>query len=186
MACNSAGARGRRLGRTPLGATIRGLAAGAAGTVAMDVYWFVRYRRTGGEEGFADWEFSSGLCTWDEAPAPAQIGKRLVEGIFGRELPGQRAALVNNITHWAYGILGGIEYGIVAGSLRTPRIRYGLPFGAALWATSYAVLPAAGLYKHVWEYDRSTLARDLGAHIAYGLGTAAAFFLTDIPGGRKA
>jgi hypothetical protein len=163
---------------TPLGAVARGLFAGAVGTAAMDALWFARYRRAGGQENFAAWEFSSGLCTWDQAPAPAQIGKRLVEGLFKTELPPQRAALVNNVTHWAYGILGGVQYGIVAGSLRNPKVRYGLPFGASVWAASYAILPAAKLYKPIWEYDSKTLAKDLSAHLVYGIATAAAFRLS--------
>jgi hypothetical protein len=168
---------------TPLGAVVRGLVAGAFGTLAMDALWFARYNRGGGESGFAAWEFSSGLCSWEQAPAPAQVGKRLVEGLFGRELPPQRAALVNNITHWAYGMLGGAQYGIVAGSLSTPRIRDGLPFGAGVWATGYAVLPAANLYKPIWEYEAKTLAKDLSAHLVYGSGTATTFRLLSSIGG---
>ena len=159
---------------TPLGAIGRGLAAGAVGTAAMDVLWFWRYQRDGGEGSFLAWELSSGLCSWDQAPAPAQIGKRLVEGVFQREVPAQRAALVNNITHWGYGMLGGAQYGVLAGSLAAPRIVYGIPFGATVWATGYAVLPLAKLYKPIWEYDRRTLARDLSAHLVYGLTTAIA------------
>ena len=75
--------------------------------------------------------------------------------------------------HWAYGILNGAQYGLVAGSLSAPRIRYGLPFGAAVWASSYVILPAAKLYEPIWKYDRKTLANDLSAHLVYGLGTAA-------------
>ena len=168
---------GRTCGMTPLGAVVRGLVAGATGTAAMDALLYVRYRRGHGEEGFELWESSSGLDSWEQAPAPAQVGKRLVEGLFARELPPQRARLVNNITHWAYGILGGVQYGIVAGSLRTPRIRYGLPFGAGVWAAGYVVLPAARLYEPIWKYDRVTLAKDLSAHLVYGLGTAAALRL---------
>jgi hypothetical protein len=143
----------------------------------MDLLWFSRYKRDGGGGGFLEWEFSSGLCSWDQAPAPAQIGKRLVEGLFQREVPAERAALVNNLTHWAYGILGGGQYGVVAGSLPTPRIRYGLVFGASVWATGYTVLPLAKLYKPIWEYDPKTLADDLTAHLVYGVGTATAFKL---------
>ena len=38
-------------------------------------------------------------------------------------------------------------------------------------------LPAAGLDKPIWEYDATTLAWDLGAHLAYGAGTGTAFWL---------
>jgi hypothetical protein len=150
----------------------------------MDALWFVRYRRGGGGSDFAAWEFSSGVCSWDQAPAPAQLGKRLVEGLFQRKLPPRREPLVNNITHWGYGMLVGVQYGLVAESLPTPRIRYGLPFGAAVWASSYVVLPAVKLYKPIWEYDLRTLVKDLTAHLVYGVGTATALRLLTPRDGR--
>jgi len=160
---------------TPLGAVSRGLLAGAAGTLAMDLLWFYRYKRDDGEDGFRAWEFSSGLCSWEQAPAPAQLGKRFIQGVFEYELPPERAPLVNNLTHWGYGMLAGTGYAIVAGTSANQRIWYGAAFGATVWATSYVVLPMAKLYKPIWEYDRSTLARDLSAHLVYGLTTATSF-----------
>ena len=160
---------------TPVGAVVRGLIAGAIGTAAMDAFLFARYRYGGGETRFAAWEFSSGLNGWEDAPAPAQVGKRLVEGLFEIELPPQRAQLVSNVTHWAFGVLSGAGYGLVAGSLPRPRIGYGLPFGATVWAGGYVVLPAAKLYEPIWKYDVKTLANDLSAHLVYGLATAAAW-----------
>jgi hypothetical protein len=158
---------------TPLGAVARGLAAGAVGTVAMDTLLFARYRRSGGDSSPGDWESSAGVTSWEQAPAPAQVGKRLVEGLFGIELAPNRTRLVNNVMHWTYGILNGAQYGIVAESLPTPRVRYGLPFGATVWASGYVILPAAKLYEPIWDYDAKTLADDLGAHLLYGLATAA-------------
>ena len=162
---------------SPLGAIVRGLLAGAIGTAAMDMLLFARYRRGGGESRFRAWELSSGLTSWEQAPAPAHVGKRLVEGLFDLRLPPTRAPLVNNVMHWGYGMLNGAQYGIVAGSLPRPRIRYGLPFGATVWAGDYVILPAAKLYEPIWKYDRKTLANDLSAHLVYGLGTATALQL---------
>lgn len=164
-------------GITPVGAVARGLVAGAVGTLAMDLLLFARYRRDEGKDGFAGWEFSAGVEDWDAAPAPAQVGRRLVEGVFQRELPDGRARLVNNITHWAYGISAAAGYGLLAGSLRNPRVLYGAPFGAGVWACGYVVLPAAGLYKPINQYDKVTLAKDLSAHLVFGLTTAATFRL---------
>jgi hypothetical protein len=147
------------------------------GTAAMDWLWFWRYKRDHGEGSFRAWEFSSGICSWEQAPPPAQIGRRLVEGVFQVEVPPERAPLVNNITHWGYGMLGGAQYGVVAGSLASPRIVYGIPFGTTVWLSGYVVLPLAHLYKPIWEYDAKTLAKDLTAHLVYGLITAAAFDL---------
>ena len=167
----------KRTRMTPLAAVAAGLLAGEVGTLAMDLLWFGRYRRGGGDHDFRRWEFSADIKSWDQAPAPAIVGKRLVEGFFQTELPDDRAALVNNVTHWGYGILSGAGYGVVAGSLANPRVVYGLPFGATVWASSYVVLPAAHLYQPIGEYDRKTLAKDLSAHLVYGLATAAAFRL---------
>ncbi len=163
--------------QTPVRSIGRGLVAGAVGTAAMDALLFARYRREGGDSPFASWELSSGLSSWEDAPAPAQVGRRFVEGLFGRPVPSARAALVNNVTHWAYGIAGGAQYGIAAGSLKVPRVAYGLPFGAMVWGAGYVVLPAMGLYEPIWKYDRKTLAKDLTAHLVYGLGTATALRL---------
>jgi hypothetical protein len=162
---------------SPLRAIARGLVAGAFGTAAMDALLFSRYRRGGGKTAFSAWELSKGLTSWDEAPAPAHVGKRLVEGLFDVKLPATRVPLVNNVMHWGYGILNAALYGIVAGSLPRPRIRYGLPFGASVWGSGYVVLPAMGLYEPIWKYDRKTLSDDLGAHLVYGLSTATAFQL---------
>lgn len=160
---------------TPIEAVTGGLAASAAGTLAMDLLIFARYRLGGGESSFSTWEFSSTLDGWSEAPAPAQVGKRLVEGLFRIELPDSAAPLTNNITHWGYGMLAGAQYGIVAGSLPVPRVRYGLVLGPSVWLAGYVVLPLAKLYKPIWAYDRRTLTNDLTAHLVYGLATAAAF-----------
>jgi hypothetical protein len=162
---------------TPVAAVVRGLVAGAIGTAAMDALLFTRFRRGGGRTWFSQWELSSGLNGWEDAPAPAHVGKRLVEGLFEVELPAQRAPLVNNVTHWGFGMLSGAQYGLVAGSLRRPRVAYGLPFGAGVWASGYVVLPAAKLYKPIWEYDLKTLGSDLSAHLVYGLATAVAWRL---------
>ena len=166
-----------RAAGTPLGAVGRGLAAGAAGTFAMDVLLYARYSRGGGKRDFRAWEFSADVSSWKEAPAPAQVGRRLFEGLFQKELPPERAALVSNITHWAYGLLSGALYGIAVESLSQPRTWYGVPFGAGVWAVDYAVLPAAGLYQPIWEYDRKTLASDLSAHLVYGTAAAVALRL---------
>ena len=162
---------------TPLGAAARGALAGTIGTAVFDAFLFARYRHGGGEDRFWNWESSAGLTDWEHAPAPAQVGKRLYEGLFQTQLPESRARLVNNVTHWGYGIFGGLQYGLVAGSLPTRRIRYGIPFGATFWGSGYVVLPAAKLYEPIWKYDAATLWKDLSAHLVYGLSTATAMRL---------
>jgi hypothetical protein len=160
---------------TPVAAVAKGLVAGVVGTIAMDLSLFARYKRGGGEDRFVPWETSAGLRDWEQAPAPAHVGKRLFEGLFQRELPASSVPLVNNVMHWGYGVLNAVPYALVAGSVGHPRVRDGLPFGAAVWLSGYVILPAAKLYKPIWEYDPKTLADDLASHLVYGLTTAATF-----------
>lgn len=164
---------------TPLGAAVRGMVAGAAGTATMDLVWFARYRRGGGNDQFLDWEFGA-PSDWDSAPAPAKVARRVGEGFLGREIPVERIRLLNNTVHWSYGVFWGALYGIVAGSLRHASPIYGFLLAPVVWASAYVVLPLAKVYKPIWEYDSKTLAKDLGAHMAYGSGTAVVFrFLSD-------
>jgi hypothetical protein len=48
------------------------------------------------------------------------------------------------------------------------------------------VLPRLGLYKPIWEYDRTTLAKDLSAHLVFGVTTAATFRVLSHGGGAAA
>lgn len=162
---------------TPLASIANGLIAGIVGTLAMDLVWYRRYKRGGGTSRFVDWEFSAGMESYEKAPAPAQVGKRIVEGLFQRELKPQSAALMNNVFHWATGVVWGTLHGVLVGSLEHRRVRYGLATGTVAWASSYAVLAPAKLYKPIWKYSASTLGKDLSAHLAYGLATSATFRL---------
>lgn len=166
---------------TPLGAVLRGALAGAVGTAAMDLVWFARYKRDGGEQGFVAWEFGEGITSWDDVSAPGQVGKRVVEGFLQQELPDRWARLTNNVMHWTYGSLWGAQYGVVAGSAGTePKPAWGLVLAPVVWLSGYVVLPLAKLYKPLWEYDNETLMKDFTAHLAYGAATGAAFArLTD-------
>jgi hypothetical protein len=143
----------------------------------MDTAQYVQYRLGGGTQPFAAWETSEGLQDWESAPAPAKVAKRLIEGVTQQELKADKARLANNATHWATGIGWGAAYGVLAGSLPARKVRYGLLWGTVVWASSYVVLPALGLYKPIWEYDATTLAKDLSIHLVYGVTTATAFRL---------
>jgi hypothetical protein len=153
-----------------------GVAAAAVGTLAMDTLWYRRYRHSGGASDFGAWESSEGVDTWDAAPAPARAAKRLLEVVTKRPVPERYVRVLNNATHWGFGLANGAAYGLLLGSHR-PRVWYGVPFGAAVWLTGYAVLPQLGVYQQIWNYDPKTLEQDLSAHLVFGTATAAAFSL---------
>ncbi len=175
------GATKHRSTISPLSAVVRGAMAGAVGIVALDAVNYAQYRAGGGTDGPLEWEFTATLDSWDKAPAPALVGKRLYEGLLQRELPPSSARLVNNVTHWGYGMFWGAQYGVVAASIR-PRRLQGPQFGTVVWLSGYVVLPLAKLYKPIWEYDARSLLKDWSGHLAYGSATAAAFAVL---GGRR-
>lgn len=160
---------------SPLRAITRGIVAGAVGTLAMDLLWYSRYRRGGGKDGFVSWEFSSSATSFEDAGAPAQVGKRFVRSVMRKDLPDRAAALTNNVVHWATGSQWGALYGIATRSRAASSPADGLLLGPAAWGTAYALLGAAGIYEPIWRYDKETLAKDLGAHLVFGVATAAAY-----------
>ena len=161
-----------------LASIIRGVNASAIGTLAMDTLLYCRYRNSGGESAFLAWESSAGLQSWEGAPAPALVGKQLLERVTKCQVPPRHARVLNNVVHWGLGLATGAGYGLIVGS-RKPNLWYGLPFGAAVWAGGYAVLPRLGVYEPIWKYDLETLEKDLSAHLVFGAATAAAFWLLD-------
>ncbi len=147
----------------------RGVVAGVLGTLAMDLLWYSRYRRGGGSDPFGAWEVTSELTDWDAAPAPARMGRKLIQVATGRDVPVQQAAALSNVMHWAYGTTWTAGYAVAAGRVRRRRPWWAGPaFGALVWASDYVTLPLAGVYEPIWRYDAATLAKDLSAHLVFG------------------
>lgn len=161
--------------QTPVGALGRGLVAGAIGTGVMTGYQILVARLRAGDQEEAG-DDGPPADPWEEAPAPALVAKRVIEGVFRREVSPDRIGLLTNATHWAYGVGWGGLYGLMAGSARGSRpLRDGLAFGAGVWGASYATLVPMGIYEPPWDYPASELALDASYHLAYGLGVAGAW-----------
>ena len=145
---------------------LRGGLAGAVGTLVMDRLWFARYRRRGGQGPFHEWEVTSDVQRWEDAPAPGRIGRKIVERATGRDVPVERAAALTNVLHWAYGVSWAAAYGLLARPGRP--LWLGPAFGAAVCSSDYVTLPLAGVYEPIWKYDARTLYEDLSAHVLFG------------------
>jgi len=142
----------------------------------MDAALYRRYRHEGGDVAFPAWESSEGLVSWDDAPAPALVAKQFLERVLKHEVPPKYARPLNNATHWGFGLATGAGYGLLLGSRRS-KVWFGPPFGAAVWASGYVVLPILGVYQPIWKYDLETLWNDLSVHLVFGTATATAFGL---------
>ena len=164
-----------RAKRNLMKAALLGAAAGAAGTAAMDAVEYRRYRQGGGTESFVPWETAQAVNKWPDASAPGQFGKHLVERLTGRELPDRWARTTTNVVHWATGLGWGAQFGLVNAISGRHRVALSVLLGPTAWLSGYVILPLAQVYKPIWDYDRATLAKDLGGHMAYGSVTSATF-----------
>lgn len=154
--------------KTPLAAVLQGLAAGIAGTAVFTAYQALR---GGGEEAAPPED-------WSETSEPAQVGQRVAEGVFEREVPLERAGLVTNVVHWAYGTGWGAVYALIEESVRQP-LASGVALTGAVMAADYTLLPAMKLYEPPWRYPAKTLAADFATHLVHGLAIAGAYRALD-------
>lgn len=164
---------------------LRGAIAGAVGTAAMDLLLYRRYRRGGGTDPFWRWELAADVQTWADASAPGQVGRKVTFALTGQEPPDRWARTATNVVHWATGIGWAAQFGVLAGGRAAARRQPwlgALAFGPAVWLSGYVILPLAGVYRPIWEYDAKTLADDLGAHLVFGATTGTALALLGRPG----
>lgn len=153
---------------------VTGAIAGAAGTLAMDLLWYSRYRRGGGDQPFTEWEFSGSTSSFEEASAPGEVGKMAADAV-GVELPDELAGTTTDVVHW----LTGVGYGVGHGLLQEDRgaVSGGVLTGLGAFSNSYATLGALGVYDPIWEHDPDTLRDDLSAHLVFGLAAGATYRL---------
>jgi hypothetical protein len=159
----------RQPAASPLGALARGTIAGLAGTAVVTAVMLVeeRFGVPGARVSPGDPE------SWEEAPAPAQVGQRVAEGVFDRPLPVASAPLVGSAVHWAYGAAWGALYGLVAETRRPPWAPAGAVLGLGVWAAGHAgLLPAAGLAPPFWRQPHSGAGFAAANHVLFGLATA--------------
>lgn len=149
------------------GRILRGVVAGVAGTLAMDLLWWSRHRRSGGQDSFVEWDIASGsTASFEDASAPGQDGRRAAR-LVGIELPDEAAGATTDVVHWMTGASYGTAHAFLNDGRRRPWLA-GVLTGPGAFANSYATLGAIGVYEPIWEYDAETLAQDLSAHLLFG------------------
>lgn len=154
-------------------AKLLGAVAGVAGTAAMDLLWYRRYRAGGGHEPLGQWETAADTHSYDQAGAPARVGRKAYKALTGKDPAPDTARLMTNAVHWTTGVQWAAVYGIAAPHLPQPWAA--VAFGPFVWGTSYVILPAIGVYKPIWKYDAKTLWSDLSAHLVYGAVTTGTY-----------
>jgi hypothetical protein len=171
--------------RTPLAAVARGLLAGTVGTAAMTTWQELAARlqarqspdQDDGDAHDASRRESGDESAWEQASAPAQVARRIAEGVFDVRVPATLIPVLTHATHWAYGIGWGGVYGVLRDSADSRGVREGLMFGTGVWTMSYVQLVPMGLYEPPWKYPPKEVVLDLSYHLVYGAGVAAGYQL---------
>lgn len=157
--------------KSPLAAVVQGLCAGVVGNAVFTAYQEA-VLKSGGENGEAP-------RRWSDAPEPAQVGQRVLEGVFHRQVPLEKAGLLTNVVHWIYGTSWGAVYALIQESVGQP-LASGVALTGAVMTSDYTLLPAMKLYEPPWKYPPATLAKDFANHLVYGLVIAGAYKALDV------
>ncbi len=121
-------------GITPESRITEGLAAGAAGMVAMAA---VKVAASG--RGRAH--------DWSDAPPAAKVLKRVIEPASGRSVSRRHIGTLNNVMHVLYGPALGISFRLAQRWLPGGTAARAVAFSAVIWVGRLVVLPAAGRSK---------------------------------------
>jgi uncharacterized membrane protein YagU involved in acid resistance len=142
---------------------VQGLIAGAVGTAVFTAF-----------QKLTQPEPNTEPSRWDDAPEPAQVGKRVAEGLFEHPVTLKDVPLLTQIFHWSYGTIWGAIYALIEESVRRPLVS-AAALTTTVMATDYSLLPAMKIYEPPWEYSPGTLAKDYATHLVHGLAIAGTY-----------
>jgi hypothetical protein len=154
-----------------------GAISGAVGTGAMDLVWYRRFRKGGGDQGFYAWETGKSIKGWDEVSDPGKVRELIARKAVGHVPDDHWARSATNFVHWAAGVMWGAQFGLLTSVSPRHRQQLDLVVGPTAWLSSYTILPLLKVYKPIWQYDLRTLEKDLSAHLTFGTVTALTFAL---------
>lgn len=163
--------------QSPLGALLRGIVAGSAGSFVMSMFFAVtqklRLAPTPPREAF-------------DPPEPAQreesetqaIARRFID-LFMQRGPIEHKELGGHLVHYAFGAGWGAAYGLATPSLRGLATLPGaLAFGSLVWVVSdHVIVPSFRLAGWPQHYPPRNHVYALAAHLVYGVAVLGALRL---------
>ncbi len=160
---------------SPLGALVRGLAAGAVGSAIQSRFFDLTsgLAPRGGKRVFEPPEGAQ-----REERATETVARRFVEGLMKRgPLDGEQKKRGAVAVHYALGSMFGAAWGLVRESYPALRGPLGVAgFGVAAWMVGDNLLyPAFRLGAGPRAYPLSTHAYALGAHLVFAAATGSAY-----------
>lgn len=172
----------------PWKGALLGVAGGFVGLLAMRVYQQhiapALSERFGPSDDEADADDEKGALESisligthhrEDESSTAALGRILYESFTGEEPDDETKAALSYLVHWGYGLVQGGVYGALSETTDTPPLEDGLAFGTSLWLVGdEIVVPLLGLQDGPSAAPPVQHFNRLGAHLAYGITTAAA------------
>ena len=160
---------------------ITGIVGSVAGLMAMRLYWqkvapfvneYIQDEPLSSEQlddiSLVGKQYKQGESSTDA------LGRIAYEKVTGKEPDESMQEMLSYATHWLFGLLQGGTYGSLRTKLPGADVLGGLLFGLALWLFGdETAVPALGLQEGPTAVSPAQHVNRLGAHLAYGLGTAA-------------
>jgi hypothetical protein len=110
----------------------------------------------------------------EDESSTAAVGRIAYEGATGHPPDDRTRSRLSYGVHWSYGILMGGLYGMLRRSAGFPDLPGGLLYSTGLWLFGDELaVPLLGLQGGPTAASPSDHANRLGAHLAYGVATAA-------------
>lgn len=155
--------------QSPLGALVRGIVAGAAGSLAMSLFFSVTKKLGLAPEPPREAFDPPEPAQRDESETQA-IARRFIEQLMQRG-PIEHKDLGGHLVHYAFGAGWGAAYGLATPSLRGLATLPGaLVFGSLVWAVSdHVIVPGFRLAGWPQHYPPRNHVYALAAHLVYGV-----------------
>ena len=138
-----------------------GVAASAVGTAAMTAAQTAAYSLTAAQP----------------SDAPGRVGRRLLEGVFGRKVRRREREALNQAMHWLYGTSWGVALGLVDRARRrapADRARPAPRSASGCGRRASSSCPCSASRRRCGGSRRAASPRTLGFHLVYGFAAAAA------------
>ena len=162
-------AKGKK--RNVIRGAVCGLVAGAAGSAAMDGYWWAVKNAPGSrpeqkpKAGDKDQK--------KDEPSTQIVADKASEAITGHEVPKKKKAAAGIGVHYATGSTWGVPFGMIAARLPGWGLLAGLLYGVFIWLTFDEIaLRSLDIAPDAKETPTSEHLQALGAHLVYGSTTA--------------
>lgn len=155
-----------------------GMAAGVAGTLAMDVFSAAMNRGGTVLEGRGA---APGVARLGRGVQPAQAeavatddatvraGTAVFRAATGEEPAPEYRRWLGTLAHYGFGISAGVGYALVSARLPAIRAGFGTLYGLCVWAIAdETIMPALGLSRGPGTLTPDVHAYAIGGHLAFG------------------